>query len=312
MNDDEDRTASLMTPAKLAQVANKPKAPVSSAAWLDRMAADAGYQHVMRIGELRAQLQKQAAQRDFAPLAADLSQLAQELPKLDFGLLQQKGLLARLSGKSKSAGAEFASQYDRIDSAIETLADQSKSLQGKQGDQASGTDKTLLEFEVEFRALEKIIDSASRWLQDMSRQLKERESAASDAAAQQQLREDAKRSELLVVRLKLLRSLSSAAQQCHQQAQAAAARRASLVQALQGNVANRVKQWRSRISPLAASAREGEAPTLSLEGPMDCHRDLQLCIKEAMADCAQMQTHEKGLADSLEALGSQVKAAAAT
>ena len=36
---DTDRTASLMTPSKLAQV--KPRGPVSPAAWLDQMAADA-------------------------------------------------------------------------------------------------------------------------------------------------------------------------------------------------------------------------------------------------------------------------------
>jgi hypothetical protein len=311
MDDDEDRTASLMTPAKLAQVVSKPKAPVSGSAWLDRMASDAGHQHVLRIGELRGELQKQAGKRDFSALASDLALMAQALPQLDFGLLQQKGLLARLSGKSKSAGAEFAVQYDRIEAAAEELLDQAKLLQGRQAEQAGGTDKALLEFEVEFRALDKIIDGASRWLQDMSKQLKEREAQGGDAAAVEQIRQDAQRCELLVGRLKLLRAVSSAAQHCQQQAQSAAARRASLVQALQNTVAGRIKQWRTRVTPLAGAAREGDAPTLSLEGPMDCHRDLQLCVKEAMADCAQLQSHEKVLAESLEALGAQVQAAAA-
>ena len=306
--DDQDRTASLMTPAKLAQV--KPRASVSPAAWLDQMATDAGHAHVQRLAELRADLQAQASRRDFAPLAADLARVAEALPQLDFGLLQQKGgLFARLSGKARSTVAEFASQFDRIDEALNRLAEQGKALQGRQGDQASRTDMTLLEFEVEFRALEKIIDQGARWLQDMRNQLKAREAQGGDGAERQQIAQDAQRCELLVARLKLLRALSTAAHAAHEQAQAAAARRASLVQALQSPLASHVKEWRKRVSPLAASARDGETTGFSLEGPMDCHRELQLSIKQAATDCAQMQAHEKALAESLEALGGQLQAA---
>lgn len=310
MPNDEDRTASLMTPAKLAQVANRAKAPVSPAAWLDKMATDAGHQHIRRLAELRADLQLQATQRDFAPLAGDLAALAATLPQLDFGLLQPKGgLLARLSGKSKSAVAEFAAQFDRIEDAAQTLSDQARSLQGRQGDQVPGTDKTLVEFEVEFRAIEKIIDSASRWLKDMREQLKAREAEGGDEAARRSMQEDAQRCELLVARLKLLRTLSTSAQQCHEEAQAAAARRASLVTSLQGKLTNQLREWRTRLAPLANAARDGGQPGLSLEGPMDSHRELQLCIKNAIADCTQMRAHEKGLAESLEALGPQLQAA---
>jgi hypothetical protein len=311
---DEDRTASLMSPAKLAQMAARPKAPVTPAAWLDRMATDAGHQHVRRLGELRSDLQTQAAKRDFAPLAAAIAHAAQALPQLDFGLLQQKkaGLFARLAGKGGSTVGEFASQYDAVDAAASALAEQAKALQGKQGEQASRTDLTLLEFEVEYRAIEKIIDQGARWLQDMRSQLKEREAAGGDDAARQQIREDAQRCELLVARLKALRGLSSAAQQAHQQAQETAVRRASLVQAMQTTVAKHVKEWRTRISALADAAREGEAPAaVSLEGPMDCHRDLQLCLKQAGADCAQVQAHEKSLADGLDALATQLEACTA-
>jgi hypothetical protein len=305
---DEDRTASLMTPAKLAQV--KPRTPVSSAAWLDRMATDAGHQHVRRLAELRADLQVQAGKRDFAPLAAAVARVAEALPKLDFGPLQQRGgLLARLSGKNKSAVAGFAAQYDSIEATVEALAEQTKSLQ-RQGDQASRIDLTLLEFEVEFRAVEKIIDQGARWLQDMRNQLKAREAQGGDESVQRQIRDDGQRCELLVARLKALRALSSAAQQTHQQAQAAAARCASMVQALQTTVARHIKDWRSRVEPLAAAAREGGSSALSLEGPMDCHRDLQLCIKQAGADCGQLQAHEQALVQGLDELGTHLQAAA--
>jgi hypothetical protein len=307
---EEDRTASLMTPAKLARVS--PRAPVTPQAWLDRMATDAGHQHVRRLGELREELQAQAAKRDFAPLAAAIAAVAEKLPKLDFGLLQQKsGLLARLSGKNKAVIAEFASQYDAIDTAATALAEQGKALQGRQGDQSSRTDLSLLEFEVEYRAIEKIIDQGARWLQDMRTQLKEREAAGGDDAARRQIQEDAQRCELLVGRLKLLRGLSNAAQQTHQQAQEAASRRVGIVQSMQVTVAKRVKDWHGRIAPLADAARDGESPALSLEGPMDCHRELQLCVKQVGADCGQVQAHEKTLAESLEVLASHLQAATA-
>jgi len=310
MKDDEDRTASLMTPAKLAQVASRPKAPVSPAAWLDKMAADAGHQHVRRLAELRADLQLQATQRDFALLASELKALADVLPQLDFGLLQHKGgFLSRLSGKNKSVFAEFAAQFDRIEEAMQKLAQQGKALQARQGEQAAGTDRTLVEFEVEFRGIEKIIDQGARWLQDMRNQLKEREAAGGDAAAREQIAQDEQRCELLVARLKLLRTLSSAAQECHQQAQATASRRASLVQAVQGNIGTRARDWRTRLVPLANAARDGEAPGLSLESPMDSHRDLQLCVKDTIADCAQVQAHEKSLAETLDAFAEPLKAA---
>jgi hypothetical protein len=308
MNDDEDRTASLMTPAKLAQLPAQPRAPVSGAAWLDRMATDAGHEHIARIGQLHVELQKQALGRDFAPLAAGLSALSRSLPQLDFGLLQQKGLIARLSGKSKTSGAEFAAACERIESDIDSLTTQAKALRARQAEQAGSTDKAMLEFEVEFRALEKIIDQGARWLQDMRNQLKVREADGSDAES---VRQDGQRCELLVTRLKLLRAISSAAHQCQQQAQAAAERRAGMVSALQGALGGRAKQWQDRLAPLASAGREGEAPSLSLEGPMDCHRDLQLTVKELMADCAQLLLHEKTLSESLDALGSQLQSALA-
>jgi uncharacterized protein YaaN involved in tellurite resistance len=306
--DDEDRTASLMSAAKLAQI-SKPKAPVSPAAWLDKMAADAGHPHVRRLAELRADLQVQATRRDLSPLAAAIAGVAATLPKLDFAVLQQKtGFFARLAGKSRTTVTEFASQFDSIDGALDELAARAKALQASQGDQASRTEMTLVEFEVEFRALEKIIDQGARWLHDMRTELKEREARGGDEATLAQIRADGERCELLVARLKNLRSLSSAAQASHQQARSAAARRAALVDSLRTQVAAKVKDWRTRIEPLATSARNGEVPTLGLEGPMDRHRDMQLCIKEAAADCGQMQSHEQSLAENLDSLGAHLQA----
>ena len=66
---DDDRTASLMTPAKLAQLKVRPTPATSPAAWLDQLAADAGSGHVRRLLDLRQQLEAQLRERDWRALA---------------------------------------------------------------------------------------------------------------------------------------------------------------------------------------------------------------------------------------------------
>lgn len=298
-----DRTASLMTPAKLAEA--RPRAPVSPAAWLDQMAADAGHLHVRRLGELSAELARGDG-REFQPAAAALAALAEALPGLDFGLLRPRGFWARATGKGRTAGAEFAAQFERIDEACRALAAQVQALQGKQQEQGTASELTRVEMEVEVRAIEKILDQGARWLQDMRNQLKAREANAGEARA---IEDDTLRCEILVARLKLLRAVSSAAQQAHQQAQGVAARRASVAQVLQQAVAPKVKGWRDRLAALAAVAGEKDAPALGVEGAMESHRELQLCVKQAIADCGQLPAQEQALAAALAELDAQLQAA---
>lgn len=303
--DDHDRTASLMTPSMLAQA--KPKAPASPAAWLDRMAADAGYQHAQRLGELCKDLEAQAQRRDISPLISELGRLGEALPKLDFGLLQTRGWWARTTGKSRTAGAEFAGQFEQIGQVARELVGQAQAVQKSQQEKTSAGERALLELEVEFRAIDKIIDQAARWLQDMRNQIKERQAGTPDAAGQQQLQDDAARCEILVTRLKALRAVSSAAQQAHQQGQGAAARRASLSKLLQQVLAD-VRAWQGHLSAVAVAAGNPGAAALQLDQPMESHRELQLRIKQAVADCTQLQLQEQAVVDSLGALATQLEA----
>lgn len=309
MSEEQERTASLMTPAKLAQM--KPKAAASPAAWLDQMAADAGHAHVGRLGELAAQLQAQAGERDWAPVAAALQAVLDRLPQLDFALLQQnKGLFARFTGKGKSAGAEFNAQFDAILTAAEGVKAAVQALAKKHQAEAGATERTLVELEVEFRGIEKIIDGASRWLKDMREQLKARQQqAAGDAAVLEAVRQDAARCEILVARLKLLRAASNAAQQAHQLAQGTAQRRAALLQLLQQAVATDLKAWQSRMAPVAAAAGDAGSPALGLEGPKEAQQILQTHLEQARADCGQLHHHERALAQSVSQMAQHVAAA---
>src|SRR6476661_5535464 len=196
MDSPHDRTASLMTPAKLAQ-ATAARAPVSPAAWLDKMASDAGHMHIARLAELQSELEAQARARADTPLADALRHLVEALPTLDFTLLQPRGWWARTTGKARSAGAEFAGQFEAADAAAARVVAEVQALHARQPAQAGATDRTLLEFEVEYRAIDKIIDQGARWLQDMRNQIKAREAQGGDEAAQRQIQEDSQRCELL-------------------------------------------------------------------------------------------------------------------
>jgi hypothetical protein len=300
---DSDRTASLMSPAKLARM--QPQVPVTPAAWLDQMAADAGHQHVKRIEELAEVLREQASSPELAAVAAQLERLAAALPALDFALLQSRGWWARTSGKSRSGGVEFAGQFERIDEAARSLAGVAATLGHEQQADAALAERALVELEVEYRAMEKIIDQGARWLQDMRNQLKLRQAEAVDVQAQQAVLEDAKRCDILVSRLKMLRSLCNAASQVIELARATAERRTELAQTLQRELGSDVRGWHARLHLLAEAAGAGKTPSSGLQRSIDSHDELQSSVKKAVSACGQLLVQEQALVRGIAALGRQ-------
>lgn len=307
----DDRTASLMTPAKLAQVSAAARKPISPAAFLDQMAADAGHQHVTRLCELQDDLRGQASASRAAALQPVLERLAGTLPALDFSLLQSQGLWATLTGRNRNAGSAFAAQVEQIDAALKAMPAELASVGRQQQPHAAASDRSLVELEVEYRALDKIIDQGARWLQDMRNQIKSREAqAGADPQVQAQVRADAARCETLVARLKVLRACVAAAQQVHEQVRAAADRRAALQAGLQKAMGGEAKEWRSRLVTLAGAAAEGKVAGLSLDGPKEAHKALGRRLDKLLAECEQLRTQEEALAHSLSSLGQQLSAAA--
>jgi hypothetical protein len=310
LDDDSDRTASLRTPARLAQLKVQPKPAASPAAWLDQLAADAGSGHVRRLLDLRQLLQTQVGERNTTEVQASLKALAQAVRELDFSLLQPKGWLARATGKGKEAAAGFLGQHERVLRASEDLRDEVRALQKRQQVQHGAGDRALLEFDVELKAIEKIIDQGARWLQDMRNQLKAREAQGGDATAQQQMAEDAARCELLVARLKQLRGASSAAQQATEHCRSAARRRASLLENLQQALDSEWKTWLGALATLAQQAGAAGAAPAGVPAAEHAGRELQEGLKQARQDCVRLQTQEQELLDELAALQEPLQAAA--
>ena len=307
---DDDRTASLMTPAKLAQLQVRPAAAASPAAWLDQMATDAGSGHVRRLVDLRQQLEAQLRDREVRAISGACHALHDALDNLDFTLLEPKGWLARATGKGKEAAASYLSQQGRVVQAAEDLADEARALQRKQQPQGPATDKLLLEFEVEIRALEKIMEQGARWLQDMRSQLKTRQAQGGDAAAQEQMRQDTARCELLVDRLKLLRTSNSAAQEAAERCKSAVTRRAALVETLQKMVEKDWKAVRPKLDALAEQAQASGSASIGLDRARAAAHELRSALKQVGQDCATLQAREQAASDVLAALQAPLQAAA--
>ncbi len=300
--DESDRTASLMSPAKLAQM--KPKAASTPAAWLTQMAADAGHMHVRRIGELGQLLGDQVRLPGLAGFVSRLEQFAGDLSDLDFSLLEPRGWWARTSGKARSSGAEFATRFEEVDATARAMATAAKSLRTEQQADGAQAERALVELEVEYRAVEKIIDQGARWLQDMRNQIKVRQAAATDPQAQRAALEDSARCDILVDRLKLLRALCNSCAPVAELTRANVQRRGALLQAVQQAFTSDVADWHRMISPAAAAAADGKNASGGVQAQLDAHKELQASVRKAIAGCEQLLAQEQEVARSLAALNS--------
>jgi chromosome segregation ATPase len=298
-----------MTPARLAQLKVRPQAAASPAVWLDQLAADAGSGHVRRLVDLRKQLEAQVRAIGVAGQLAACRQLGDAVEALDFALVQPRGWIARATGKGKEATATFVAQHERMLRAGEDFADEVRALQKAQPGQAA-VERTLLEFEVELRQVEKIMDQGARWLQDMRNQLKMRQAEAGDAAARRQVTEDTARCELLVARLKQLRTASSVTQQLMERCKGAGGGRASLLATLQAVLDGQWKGLRRASTAIADEAVASGAAGEGLDGAREARRQLQSALRQAGDDAAAVQAQGQALVDEVAGLQAPLLAAA--
>ncbi len=308
---DHDRTASLMSPGKLSRL--KPQPAATPEAWLDRMAADVGRLQVDNLLEVQQALAQQALDRAAGALASDLDALATAQQQLDFNLLQSRGWWARTTGKARSAGAEFAAQVDMVSAKVQSVTARAGELNRNHAAGAAATDRSLLNLDVEYKALDKIVEQGAKWLQDMRGQLQQRHAAAAtDPLAQQKVREDAARCEILVARLKALRALSATAQQVLTQTRDLLAARGALVQHLSQALSGTARNWNTRMGSLAAAAQAGsDGPELGVEAPQEIHREMQQQVTRALADCARLASLEEAAAEVVDQMARQINAARA-
>jgi hypothetical protein len=292
---DFDRTASILSPAKLAQV--KPLAAVSPAAWLDQPPAEAGRQSLLRLHDLQSQLAAALTSSDDLELAAALEQLAQSIAQVDFSLLRTRGWLARAMGRDHSAGVQFSSRFEQAADAAAALAQRLKDLQGKALAQASAADRRLVELEVECVALDTAISQGTAWVQDVR--------ARAEAATPQ----DRARCDALAQRLGLLAAVAGAGRQARAHGQALQERRATVRLAVHQAMGGPVRAWRGRTSVLANTSQDALPAQSELEAPAQAQRDLEAQLRQLAAESSHLPALEAALAASLCALSVPLAAA---
>lgn len=304
---DFESTASLMTPSRLASLSAKPAA--SPTFWQDPTTGDIGRSQLQHLVELHTALGSAELECDLAPLRTALAEMLSAHSSLDFGLLQSHGWLARALGKARSAGAEFASQAERLTELGKTAHGALLAAQKLHGDRTSVAERLLLDMDVEHRALEQLVEHGARWLQDMRQQLQQRHAAAAnDPQEQDRIRAEASRCEALVVRLKALRSLGATVGQFVQQSRTLLTGRARMLQGLSQALPAALRAWQPRISALATAAEDGDGAALSLEGPQEVHQALGAQAGHALADVEDLQHRTEALQQQHAVVAQQLTA----
>ena len=307
MDSPDDRTASLMTPAKLARVAEGSGVPAASA-FLDRMAADIGHQHVQRLAQLRLQLETQSDGRldQAAEIQAVLQRMLDALTQIDFAPLQVRNWWADLTGKNRGTGSAFAAVFDKVDEIARELTSAVSAQQRQQAQAAAAQDRTMVDVDVEYQALDRVIHQGARWLQDMRNQVRARQAETGGAA--QDVSDDEARCELLVERLKVLRAAAAASQVAQEEVVAVAARRGEVAHAMDRLSTVYLQAWRSSLSALATAAVSGKVPAPMLDEATKVQGKLRKKIDALLEDAVQLSTHESALVRQLAAMGEQLAA----
>jgi hypothetical protein len=308
-DDTHDRTASLMTPARLAQLKVRPAPAASPAAWLDQLAADAGSVHVRRLLDLRHQLSALLHGGELRAIVGGCAALAEALAEVDFSLVQPRGWLARMTGGGKEAAARFGAQHAEVLQAGQSLATEVRTLQKEQPAHRTAVERTLVECEVELRAIEKIMDQGARWLQDMRAQLKARR-AETGEVAQQKAAEDEARCDLLVARLKLLRASTTAWQPVLQQGRAVCSARADLAARCAHVIDEEWQAWRKRAASVAEDAAAQGGAAEGVDFARQALAPLQAALRSAGEQARAVQAQDQALAGEVAALQGSLQAAA--
>jgi|JI6StandDraft_1071083.scaffolds.fasta_scaffold93045_2 hypothetical protein len=311
---DHERTAALMVPSKLAEMV-----PVKKATpWFDQPAAHVGEVQIDHLAATLDALRVSHRSDSTGALEDALRNWQKQHDELRFDGLQIRGWWGRATGKSKSAGAEFAEQVARL-VALQTHVDaQGSQFQDEIASRAAADEHVLIDAELDLRALDDLVEKGAKWLQDMQAELKKRHAAALDDAGRQGVRRDAARCEALVPRLKALRALGASTRKVILLLREAHALRQSQVQLLSRDLHAAARAWRGRLVSLAAAVEDGtNGPELSLEGPQEMHSQLGKQLQKANDGLSQLRAVEAQwesalplMADSLAVLREPGRAAA--
>lgn len=286
---DHERTAALMVPSKLAEMVPAKK----STPWFEQPATQVGEVQIDHLAATLEALRVSLRTDSTGPLGDVLRNWQQRHDELSFEGLQVRGWWGRATGKSKSAGAEFAEQVARLVALQAQAETQGTQFQDEHVSRAAEDERLMIDAELDLRALDDLVEKGAKWLQDMQAELKRRHVAALDDAARQGVRRDVARCEALVPRLKALRALGASTRKVIVPLREAQALRQVQVQLLSRDLHAAARAWRGRLVSLAAAVEEGvNGPELSLEGPQEVHLQLGKQLQKLSDGLSQLRAAE--------------------
>lgn len=260
----------------------KPRSPATLASWLNKVLS-AALPHLPPLTELAAALRTEVLW-DHSALEAALGDLHDRLTGLPLeGVLDApptprgaETLLAQLP-LLRVAGARVQS---------EALA----FLHGTSIPAATAR-PVLASYEIDFRALEKLVERSIRWLDEMDIAIRRRRVSADADVSREALEAFAGRAIELRERHRLLLDACNSARNVHALADQLLGTRASLVEAVRTKVLRALEAFDHRIA--AACIGDPDGPVPSWKSVVAARSDVQMWVAQAVALVIRLQTAQE-------------------
>lgn len=252
---------------------------------------------VARLKELTARLEEEGARWDDDLLARAVGLLRAQSLTLDFSALDRRGLLARISGRSRSTRQQFASQVREVVAAAEAVRRHYEDLLANHRTHGTGARRLLVLLDAERKELERHVERCVQWLAEMTADIARRQAVRTgDGAGLVLLKQ---RAEFFTGHVRRLHALAEEVRRTCQPAQNVLGRRGSLLEQLQVDLETFEAVWLRHLRPLCAAG----LPTPEMRHKaVDAHDELLQRLERSHGECTRLREEELAAAKHLQAL----------
>lgn len=248
--------------------------------------------HLSRILQLRSRLQSDAFTWDNALLTHAVEVFLAASRNLRFQSLQIHGVWARLTGATEVAAHVFGKKYDDVVSAAGRARQEFEMLSRDYRAHTSSARRLIVEFDMEYRALDRKIDQGAEWLVELS--------YAIEKAGE--LRTLSTRAMALSAKLKRCRLGSALAKEITILGQNVLERRAALLERMKVDLHGFDKVWLQRVANIGTHAVDRRFPPPVLDKAREVHNELITRLELTSAGCMALQMEEQAMARRLAML----------
>lgn len=272
--------------------------PKVLAAWIGELLADVNGAQVRKLRELRAALQAGALEWDAAGLAHWINALHSAGRELHFENLQPTWL-ERITGRYRTAHARFIAAHERMLGCAAQLRAEAESLAKALRGHTVAARRLLVEFDLEWNALQREVDQGVNWLEALCAQLGE---PGVGGAKDPQLERLAAHAQGQTRELKRLQVAASISREVGVRAQALIHRRSILLDHAQADAEAFGKNWTRALGKLVADLEAGRTSLPGIPQALQTHDELMKRLTARADACSALHHEEHLLAQQLERL----------